>query len=312
MLFIDYTKAVLQSYNTKRENGSLSSRLAHPSPAELRDECEAAFEKPYNHADAIILKTFFGQFNNRDEGLQCIRNHSIDKFRPLVKFLKGGVNEPKKKNVDLIAWLIDFNPRPFELGRVYNPGEAGGKIIDEGTHPHDPENNDTEPEMSFGQSAKPQNELYLPEAPALVRVKKKLNFKTVATPVMIAIVVLAGIFIYKEKGNTLPMGIFAGSPLHNSGHCMYWAGDHYEPTPCTPKRGDTLLVELDSAKLFRLKKIIRPEIITKDDIGRVAYIKLDGRIEYYTDTGFHPVYTHKRLKPLTKFMFDKYILPQKR
>lgn len=310
-MFDVYQELILRFYENKQRENDLSLNMVNPTPAKIKKECELVCHKRFSRKDGRVLEAFFEEGNDQPAILRAIRRCEADRFKPLIKFLRKETGSTSENNIELLAWLIDFNPRPFEVGRVYNPDEAGGKIIDEGTHPHDPELNDPEPEMPSGKSAKPQNELYLPEAPALVRVKKKLNFKLIATPVMIAIVVLAGIFIYKEKGNTLPMGIFAGSPVHNSGHCMYWAGDHYEPTPCTPKRGDTLLVELDSAKLFRLKKIIRPETITKDDIGRVAYIKLDDRIEYYTDTGFHPVYTHKRLKPLTKFMFDKYILPQK-
>lgn len=115
---------------------------------------------------------------------------------------------------------------------------------------------------------------------------------------------LSGVFINKIKGDP-------DAALTQSGHCMYWAGDHYEPTPCIPKRGDTLLIELDSAKLFRFKKIAAPGTITKDDIGRVTYIRLDGRREYYTDTGAHPVYTNKKLKLLTKFIYERHILPLK-
>jgi len=298
MLFIDYTNAILQSYNIKREKGLLSSRLAHPSPAELRDECEAAFEKPYNHHDAIILKTFFGQFNNRDEGLRCIKNHPIDKFRPLVKFLKGGINEPKKKNINLIAWLIDFKPRPFELEKNYTClDNADPEIVDAGENTAG--TSGVEKNQDLEEQEKVEHQPGQPPKEPSASPAKKRGFKIIAGSSVAVALALSGVFINKIKDEPPPA---------RSGHCMYWAGDHYEPSPCTPKRGDTLLVKLDSAKLFRFKKIAS-ETITKDDIGRVAYVKLDGRIEYYTDTGSHPVYTHKRLKPLTKFMFDKYILP---
>lgn len=116
MLFIDYTTAVLRDYKIKRGTSEFSARLNNPSPAELRDECEAALDKRYeveDVRDARILKTFFGDFNNKREALELIKNHPIDRFRPLVKFFKGGIKEPVKKNIDLIAWLIDFHPRPF-------------------------------------------------------------------------------------------------------------------------------------------------------------------------------------------------------
>ncbi len=300
MSFIDYTNAVLREYENKRKTGNLSTRLNHPSPAELRDECEALFAERSSGADAVILKTFFGTFSKYEQGLQLIRNHSIDKFRPLVNFLNGEVKEPRKKNLDLIAWLIDFKPRPFELGRDYTcvNNANDSEIVDTGENTSDTFGIEDRP-VTEGEKVEHQPDPP-PKAP-LAMPPKKRGFKIIAGSSIAAALALLGVFV-SNIGDPPPV---------RSGHCMYWADDHYEPSPCTPKRGDTLLVDLDSAKLFRFKKITRPETITKDDIGRVTYIRLDGRREYYTDTGAHPVYTNKKLKLLTKFIYERHILPLK-
>ncbi|MCH5718550.1 hypothetical protein [Niabella hibiscisoli] len=46
-----------------------------------------------------------------------IENFSIDKFRPLVKYIKEPDIETAFKNVELLAWLINFEPRPLEHWR---------------------------------------------------------------------------------------------------------------------------------------------------------------------------------------------------
>lgn len=38
-----------------------------------------------------------------------------DKFRPLVNLLKDRVRDPRHSIIELLGWLIDFNPRPHAL-----------------------------------------------------------------------------------------------------------------------------------------------------------------------------------------------------
>ncbi|MBO9684850.1 MAG: hypothetical protein J7502_19630, partial [Flavisolibacter sp.] len=42
----------------------------------------------------------------------CIRHFDLDKFKPLSNYLKKGLNT-RDKNVELLAWLIEFEYRPF-------------------------------------------------------------------------------------------------------------------------------------------------------------------------------------------------------
>lgn len=309
MSFIDYTKLVLRYYEQKKAKGKLPLNLSVPTPARLRDECLIAYKR-LQRKDEKVLRDFFGAPGIDNTYLRIIANFDINRFKPLLNFLKKPTIKTDEKNVELLAWLIDFQPRPNEYGRRYDTEENANGIPAEAEE-------DSLQDTAPGEHQRPQPEMATPQTGqpgqiaeignrSLSLVHKLPQLKKTLTYIMLVIVVVATVLFYKGKtgGNSETI---MGASIPTSGHCMYWAGDYYEPTPCTPKRGDTLLVELDSAKLFRFKRIAHPETITKDDIGRVAYVKLDGRIEYYTDTGFHPVYTHKRLKPLTKFMFDKYI-----
>ena len=114
MVYIDYTNSILQYYESKRNKNELSLRLSLPSPAELRDECEAVFLERYDPKDDITLKTFFGAYKDKQSGLRAIEHHSIDKFKPLVRYLKKETKDTQHKNIELLAWLIDFKPRPFD------------------------------------------------------------------------------------------------------------------------------------------------------------------------------------------------------
>lgn len=306
-MFADYTKLILRDYEHKKAENQLPLNLSNPTPARLRDECLIACKERFYRKDEKTLRDFFGQTGDHAAYLRIINNCDINRFKPLINFLKKPTIRTDEKNIELLAWLIDFKPRPYEMGTVNIPDETGNEVGGDSERPNDVGSEGVQngaPEIYGAPPVPPSSKT------SLLPSKRKFYFKTEVFYIGIVILGLIGVFIYRSNRDD-KTALIMGHTMPTSGYCMYWAGDHYEPSPCTPKRGDTLLVDLDSAKLFRFKKITRPETITKDDIGRVAYIKLDGRIEYYTDTGFHPVYTHKRLKPLTRYIYEKYILPLK-
>lgn len=302
-MFDVYQKLVLQFYEHKQRENNLPLNLVNPTPAKIKKECEAVCSKKFSRKDGRVLEAFFGEGNDQAVILKAIKRFDVDKFKPLIKFLRKGTASTGENNIELLAWLIDFKPRPFDLGRDYTClNNADFEIADAAENATGTSGFENSWGLEEQEKVEHQPGPPLKETPA--RPPQKRVLKIIAESSIAAALALSGVFINKIKGDP-------DAALIQSGHCMYWAGNHYEPSPCTPKGGDTLVKPFNEEKLLRFKKIVYPETITKDDIGRVAYIKLDGRIEYYTDTGFHPVYTHKRLKPLTKFMFDKYILPLK-
>ncbi|MCD2424830.1 hypothetical protein LQ567_18755 [Niabella pedocola] len=123
-MFADYTKLVLLDYEKKRAENALSLRLIHPSPAKLREECFYVRSRGYEKKkDEVALVGFFG--DDMANILNTIKRFDIDKFRPLNNFLKKPEINTDQKNIELLAWLIDFELRPFELGRLYEvPEEA--------------------------------------------------------------------------------------------------------------------------------------------------------------------------------------------
>ena len=89
---------------------------------------------------------------------------------------------------------------------------------------------------------------------------------------------------------------------------MYWKDDHYEEISCNDERKDLFKLPMDPEKMKNFKMIMRKDTITERSIGKVYYIRIDKRIEYYTTSGNHPVDVTRALKPLTSYMFEKHLL----
>lgn len=300
-MFVDYAKLVLRSYEEKRVENVLSPRLIHPTPALLKEECMVVFTERYKRKDQGALSVFFGDGSEGEVGLKSIKKFDIDKFRPLVNFLQKKTQNPDKKNIELLAWLIDFEPRPFEYGRRYDPdntlliNNAGEKIQEV----FDKEELKDKP--AFRDEDELQQHIVSPQSPSN---KNRFIFKAKTGIIILIILVVAAGFAYwvqNEKWQTRSSLNFI-----TRGACMYWAGDHYEQVSCA-KHGDTLVVALDTFKLKHLKKINLPDTITQNAIGAVWYIKVNGNVEFFTSDGYYPLDPKRKLKPITDYIIQKYI-----
>ncbi|UOU99424.1 hypothetical protein MUU74_05550 [Chryseobacterium daecheongense] len=99
----------------KKEKGKLSLNLVAPTPAKLKQECSIVYSERYKEKDGKTLRLFFlPKDDSTDYGIS-IRNTDTDRFKPLSNFLKGKTSETEDKNIELLAWLIDFEPRPYNF-----------------------------------------------------------------------------------------------------------------------------------------------------------------------------------------------------
>jgi len=89
--------------------------------------------------------------------------------------------------------------------------------------------------------------------------------------------------------------------------CMYWDGDQYQTIACEQKADGIVIVNLDTFRRAHLKRIKNLESIKLRDIGKVHYSTVGGVPEFYTMGGENPADTAKRLLPLTRGMYEKYI-----
>lgn len=294
----EYKELVLAAYLEKRASGPLSPELIRPTPARLKKECLAVCEKRYVKKDEMALRSFFGQQDDIAKYITAIKKCDIDKFRPLRKFMDRDIAATDDKNIALLAWLIDFEPRPYQYGQSYavvsdNQVEKEGVIAtkqeEETFIPKQdtPGSTGAEPEKNGG--GQKTGSVF----------KSRLGWMLLLVPV----VLLFGLYLLLNKdGARSVQGIFHPGIKE----CMYWTGDQYEAIACDQKKGDTAIIAIDTFRLVHLKRINKPDTLTAFSLGKVWYIKLNGNVEFYTSAGLHPVYPDRRLKPLTAYMLNKY------
>lgn len=103
----------------------------------------------------------------------------------------------------------------------------------------------------------------------------------------------------------LAMGYFLF--LHKQ--CMYWNGNQFIAVSCSSEEIEGVrVVALDERRLKKFQKTSRADTIGYKDLGNVWYMGTDSIPEFFTDSGMHPVDDRKQLKPITKYIIDKYIL----
>lgn len=297
----DYIRAVVKEYYRKVDSNTISLNLTPLTPANVKKECKAVCKERFRRADERMLNAFFGYAENEKGYLQAIERHDIDKFRPLINFVEGRSKDTDPKNVELLAWLIDFKDRPFDLNGKYSGLNQSTGLdepqvdIDEGSNLK----NDLEPSprtatVVQSMSGLGKTPIVIPEKS---RSKKK---KGLATGLIVTL--LAGTVGYLSLKTTI-----SGNKTSNNDSCMYWKDDHYERISCGQKVRYSKVVALDTDLLNNFRKISVPETITYNSIGKVWYIKIKGETEFYTSMGYHPVFMQLQLKPITKYIIDNYI-----
>ncbi|MBT2562549.1 hypothetical protein [Pedobacter sp. ISL-64] len=108
----EYGKAVLTAYQKKKEDESLSSNLLNPTPGSLREECLIVYrERQLTSKDEEILRQFFGAAEQGKGYFGLINSSFASKFKQMPKIIRRDVPNPGIKFIELLAWLIDFQPR---------------------------------------------------------------------------------------------------------------------------------------------------------------------------------------------------------
>jgi hypothetical protein len=328
---IDYQKSVLRDYRRKGANHTLSLRLRNPTRGNIKEECIAICEERFLPKDEQVLRLFFTKKNSREEYVRAIEEYDIEGFRTLQNFLNGKVKNADPKNVELLAWLIDYEPRPYPayekkygiLGEEITeeepefPEETEDSEEREGRSPEEEEGiaegESKEGDVEVGRDLTSETEEKetdnigeeeTPIGKEVIPPKRRSSLRLIIIASLVC--VLTGGAIYRILFPPPP----SPQPIDPKVGCMYWAGDHYEQIPCFRKIGtDTLVIALDMDRLQHFKRITQPDTITGSDKGKVWYVKIDNQLEYYTSPGFHPVLLDRRLKPITDYIINKYIHP---
>jgi len=280
-MFADYESLIVLDYQKKiAANNAFPLSLIQPTPARLKAECLAVCNKRFERKDERTLRAFFGEGGDKGASLQAINRCDVDKFRPLNNFLKESTGTTDPKNIELLAWLIDFKDRPFELGKKYIVNRLG--------EPKRPE------DIPVGKTGR---------TPGAVIGQSKGS----QTKVRMAIIAVVTLIIVSGVTYLLRTNKPSAPSLTGREACMFWAEDHYQPISCAQKLENIQVIALDSERINHFRKITRSDTITPSAVGSVWYVKYRGNMEYYTSGGYHPTDLRLRLLPITDYIIRKHI-----
>lgn len=298
----DYIKLVIAAYHEKLLNNELSPLLAKSTPAGIKKECGTVYQERFDKKDELMLRAFFGPAEQGRKFLALIENFEVDKFRPLDNFLKeGGKKGITDRNIELLAWLIDFKYRPYGFGmevfltdkeRQILNGQPLEQAIPEITR--EPLGNSVSET-----TGKPTDPVPVDPLPPHSPTPPKGWLKKIAAAILSLLIAATGVFFIREQKETtaMPFGAI------NTG-CMYWAGDHYEKISCNEKPKGRLILSFDEDQ-FDIKKINREDTIGEQHIGKLYYIKHKNDIQYFTKRGKYPEDVNRELQRLSRYIFEK-------
>lgn len=318
LLFKDYTNLVLKAYEEKRNANLLSQLLIHPTAASIKQECINVYRERLDRGERIeenTLRAFFGILPEGKNYGNLIEWQSLGKFKSIQKLLKKEVENPSSANVELLAWLIDFNPRPLSQAQIMF------RNTNETNIPISPLSDNDEGKLEQSQSETDSAEIKKILLDEKIEDTKNLSQNEIGktsikdeeyvtlgakTPTQNRILKMAtatSLVLVTVLGGGYMLG---KNDTNNNTGCMYWAVDHYEPVSCNEK-GKGLLVPFDQEKIKSFRKIMRKDTITEWSIGKLYYIKNNNDIECYTEGGNYPLDITRTLKVLSQHMFDTYL-----
>lgn len=304
LLLIDYTNLVLKDYEEKRNTNQLSQLLMHPTTGSIKQECINVYAERLKAGEQVeenTLRAFFGILPDGRNFGDLIEWCGLGKFKSIQKLIRKEVKIPSSANVELLAWLIDFKPRPLSRAEKIlgnNIPSLPGPVVDP-TKPAAPQNALPIEPVNIPNNGKKNSNNLTGENKGEGR--KNIALKIAAATCLMLIIIFGAIYIPQRQN---PGEKSYGTT--NTG-CMYWSNDHYEQVPCNEERKGWLILPFNEEKWRNFKRITREDTISEQSIEKIYYIKREGKIEYFTAGGNHPVEVTRSLKILTQYMFNKYL-----
>lgn len=263
-----YKLAILRHYKQQMANGQLPLQMHDPTPAGVKEYLLQYLRSHYDtQKDAKIMEGFFGFQEDIVAYAKVVERMDVDKFRPVIKFLKVQTDNPDDKQVHLAALLVDFE-RPYVFGKDYSSYLNGGGDI--GLPPRE------KPKDNKGKWWK------------LITLKQSMGY---------CLFVSVLVFLWFSL-NSVSEGYFTGK------QCMYWKGDRYIAVACDVRLNEDLnKVALDTFVLNNFRMVTKPDTITEYSVGKLWYLKYQKRFYFFTARGKHPIY-QKQLHRLSQYIYE--------
>lgn len=333
----DYQTIVLAKYRKLTEEEKTSIGLSTLTRASIRKACIKKFNEQYRSEDDYIFAEFFDVDRIDANFSQLLNKSDADDFKAIHNHIVGNnkTDNTDLKNTELLAWLIDFNPRPSH--RYYaierekerkETKELNGDVISTAEESDELDNelqNATEIIQSEGVIEietdlsdkiivpnESKNINHVAEAPAFINTFGEVPIVQENTPVKL----LGGpqkeikkLNFLQRTGIVATLGLIMGVAYWKGvppSECMYWTGTEYKAVACDAQIPNTQILALNQHKLDNFKKITLPDTMTFNSLTKVWYSKIDNEVEFFTAKGKHPLKTERVLKPITIHILGKY------
>lgn len=284
--FEDYKKEVITAYKLRRDKGDLPPNLQRHTPASLKKECLDIFYERYSAPDNSTFAAFFNKQNDADQYFRRIQSADPDIFKPLNSFLRKNTEAgTHDRNIELLAWLIDFQSRPHRPASFYGQERQ--------------------------ESDTPQQEIDTPQEivePAKLALVDHIDQINAPTPQIPKAFLKYGLSLWVGAFLLLAGILGAYSFYGESEQCMYWNGKQYQKLACSQKIPGKTIIALDTFRLSTFRRIENLKNINVHDIGKVHYSKVNGHLDFYTTGGENPNDHRKRLLPMSALIYEKYVL----
>ena len=283
----DYQAVVLAKYKEMTEEEKISLGLFNPTRGTFRKACINSFNKRHFKEDEDVFAEFFGVDKIDTDFYQLLNKSDADDFKAIHNHIVGNnkSDNTDMKNTELLAWLIDFQPRPsYRYYEAEKEKERSKEI--KGSNQNEIETSSSAKDVL--ESSIVQGNLPIISEPE--KETKKLNF-------------IQRTGIVATMGLIMGVAYWKGVPPDG---CMYWTGTEYKAVDCDAQIPNTQIVALNQQKIDHFKKITLPDTITFNSLSKVWYSKINNEVEFFTGKGKHPTKTDRTLKPITTHILSKY------
>ncbi|WP_157257910.1 hypothetical protein [Pedobacter ginsenosidimutans] len=334
----DYQDLVLATYKKKCEERKLHLNLLKPTTVKLKRECL----KKYDASDEA--KDVFSDFFDKDkmDNISLILSQADPgDFRALLNHINGITTRTDEKNSELLAWLIDFRPRPSttyyksfdrerqnEIEEVIGATDVKLEEPQKVTGENEAWNSENE-EIIINEEADKQGDLIeevkgpivettdigVTGQPIYIKEKEEETNKVdyieteyvrLFSPRYITISCIILLLVGSTSFAVWERSATTVKVPSEGEKFMYWDEDHYEPVKDEKQNVGMPIIPLNVRTLTQQRKINLPDTLTNYSIGKVWYKGHGKDHEFFTDSGSYPKDIQRVLKPLTSTILIKY------
>jgi len=340
----EYPELVLSTYKKMRDNGELHTIIPKATTAALKNACLKVYDSRYNPEDADILSVFFNVDKMKCDFRKVISDVKSDYFKALYNHIREGT-DTNERNTDLLAWLIDFKPRPSglyykNLRELNKLTETASGTVEIATNEIEQNSAKEEADIelqkkesenlkefttTIDEAENEQEHIVKPTTPPIVVIPiktedVKINGGSIVPPPTIHnkpeyvprfspryITISCIVLLFIGTTSFAIWERWTKIRMPNSDEkYMYWDGDHYEPIKDDKQNVGAPIIPLNVRTLTQQRKINLPDTLTNYSIGKVWYKGHGKDHEFFTDSGSYPKDIQRVLKPLTSTILTKY------